>query len=66
MPLLGVPDPAVAVGTQSRAPTELLGRAGEQGAAGVCPLGAAGADVAADHVGEGGERQSGDTAVTPR
>lgn len=36
-----VPDLAVALGTQSRAPTELLGRAGEQGAAGACPLGAA-------------------------
>jgi len=28
------------------------------------PLGAAGADVAADYVGEGGERESGDTSLT--
>lgn len=63
VPPLGVPEPAVTAGHPRRA----LAGVGERGPGGVCPLGAAGADVAdvaADHVGEGGERQSGDTSLT--
>lgn len=39
-------------------------RGAGQGPGSVSPPGAAGADVAADHVGEGGEQESGDTSPT--
>lgn len=57
--------PQLTTGTQLQRPTLHRGRSCPRSGcrAGVLPLGAAGADVAANYVGEGGERESSDTSV---